>query len=109
MSTSSNPELPPPTREASQALFAPLPATRDKESLVEDAHQTPVGGRQPRFPKLSATLCARSLITDEHERGFHPRGVTRQLAAFLASDDRREMLQTIKCTNTGSAREPRTH
>lgn len=94
MSTSSHPDLPSPTREASQALLAPLPATRDKEALVEDAIRRQLAVASPDFPSCPQRL--RTLITEEHERGFHPRGVTRQLAAFLASGDRRALLATIK-------------
>ena len=94
MSTSSHPDLPSPTREASQALLAPLPATRDKEALVEDAIRRQLAVASPDFPSCPQRL--RSLFVEEHERGFHPRGVTRQLAAFLASGDRRALLATIK-------------
>ncbi|HRE87133.1 MAG TPA: alpha/beta hydrolase [Accumulibacter sp.] len=93
MSTSSHPDLPPPTREASQALLAPLPETRDKESLIEDALKRQLAVASPDFPTCPQRL--REVIVDEHERGFHPRGVARQLAAFLASGDRRAMLRTI--------------
>ncbi|WP_313950400.1 alpha/beta hydrolase, partial [Accumulibacter sp.] len=93
MSTSSNPNLPPPTREASQALLAPLPAARDKESLVEDALRRQLAVTSPDFPSCPQRL--RAALADEHERSFHPRGVARQLAAFLASGDRRALLQTI--------------
>lgn len=94
MSTSSHPDLPPPTREAAQALLAPLPAARDKESLVEDAIRRQLAVASPDFPSCPQRL--RSTLTEEHERGFHPRGVTRQLAAFLASGDRRALLATIR-------------
>jgi pimeloyl-ACP methyl ester carboxylesterase len=93
MSTSSNPDLPPPSREASQALLGPLPAKRDKESLVEDALRRQLAVASPDFPSCPQRL--RQLLVDEHERGFHPRGVARQLAAFLASGDRRALLRTI--------------
>ncbi|WP_300318852.1 alpha/beta hydrolase [Accumulibacter sp.] len=93
MSTSSNPELPPPTREASHALLAPLPTTRDKESLVEDALRRQLAVASPDFPSCPERL--RQVLVEEHERGFHPRGVARQLAAFLGSGDRRALLRTI--------------
>ncbi|MCB1932554.1 MAG: alpha/beta fold hydrolase [Candidatus Accumulibacter sp.] len=93
MSTSSHPDLPPPTREASQALLAPLPAARDRETLVEDALRRQLAVASPDFPSCPQRL--REALLDEHERGFHPRGVARQLAAFLASGDRRALLQTI--------------
>ncbi|MBE2258191.1 MAG: alpha/beta hydrolase [Rhodobacteraceae bacterium] len=93
MSTSSNPALPPPTREASRALLAPLPTTRDKESLVEDALRRQLAVASPDFPSCPERL--RQVLVEEHERGFHPRGVARQLAAFLGSGDRRALLRTI--------------
>lgn len=94
MSTSSHPELPPPTPEAAQALLAPLPATRDKENLIEDAIRRQLAVASPEFPSCPERL--RNQFAEEHERCFHPRGVTRQLAAFLASGDRRALLATIK-------------
>ncbi|WP_300337453.1 alpha/beta fold hydrolase [Accumulibacter sp.] len=93
MSTSSNPDLPPPTERASRALLAPLPATRDKEALVEDALSRQLAVASPDFPSCPRRL--RETLVDEHERNFHPRGVARQLAAFLASGDRRALLRTI--------------
>ncbi len=93
MTTSGHPDLPPPTPEAALALFAPLPPSRDKESLVEDAIRRQLAVASPDFPSCPQRL--REQFALEHARGFHPRGVTRQLAAFLASDHRRELLQTI--------------
>ena len=94
MSTSSHPDLPPPTLEAAQALMAPLPPTRDKETLIEDAIRRQVAVASPEYPSCPVRL--REVFTEEHARGFHPRGVTRQLAAFLASGDRRALLATIQ-------------
>ncbi|MEF8712989.1 MAG: alpha/beta fold hydrolase [Accumulibacter sp.] len=94
MSTSSHPDLPPPTREAAQALMAPLPPTRDKEALIEDALRRQLAVASPDFPSCPERL--RQVLTEEHARGFHPPGVARQLAAFLASGDRRALLATIK-------------
>ncbi len=94
MSTSSHPDLPPPTPAAAQALLAPLPATRDKERLIEDAIRRQLAVASPDFPSCPQRL--RNLFAEEHERGFHPRGVSRQLAAFLASGDRRALLATIR-------------
>jgi len=94
MSTSSHPDLPPPTPAAAQALLAPLPATRDRERLIEDAIRRQLAVASPDFPSCPQRL--RNLFAEEHERGFHPRGVSRQLAAFLASGDRRALLATIR-------------
>lgn len=93
MSTSSHPDLPPPSSGAAQALLAPLPATRDRESLIEDAIRRQLAVASPEYPTCPNRL--RNQFVEEHERSFHPRGVTRQLAAFLASGDRRALLATI--------------
>ncbi|MCM8594564.1 alpha/beta fold hydrolase [Accumulibacter sp.] len=93
MSTSSHPDLPPPTSEAARALFAPLPPTRDREALIEDAISRQLAVASPEYPSCPQRL--RERFTEEHERGFHPRGVARQLAAFLACGDRRALLATI--------------
>ena len=75
-------------------LMAPLPATRDRESLIEDAMKRQLAVASPEFPSCPQRM--REQLVEEHERGFHPRGVARQLAAFLASGDRRALLATIQ-------------
>lgn len=94
MTTSGHPDLPAPTAEAARALFGPLPASRDRETLVEDAIRRQLAVASPDFPSCPQRL--RDLFAEEHERGFHPRGVARQLAAFLASDHRRDLLRDIR-------------
>ncbi len=94
MSTSSHPDLPPPTPAASQALFAPLPAERDKASLIEDALKRQLAVSSPAYPACPQQL--RDVLIYEHERSYYPAGVARQLAAFLASGDRRALLATIQ-------------
>lgn len=94
MSTSSHPDLPPPTPAASQALFAPLPAERDKTSLIEDALRRQLAVSSPAYPACPQQL--REVLIYEHERSYYPAGVARQLAAFLASGDRRPLLATIQ-------------
>ncbi len=94
MTTSGHPDLPPPTPQAAHALFRPLPPTRDRERLIEDAVERQLAVASPRFPSCPQRL--RDAFSEEHERSFHPRGVARHLAAFLASGDRRALLQTIR-------------
>ena len=94
MSTSSHPDLPPPTPAAAHALMAPLPATRDRESLIEDAMKRQLAVASPEYPSCPQRM--RAQLVEEHERGYYPRGVARQLAAFLASGDRRALLATIQ-------------
>jgi pimeloyl-ACP methyl ester carboxylesterase len=56
MSTSSHPDLPPPTRAAAQALMAPLPPTRDKEALIEDAIRRQLAVASPEYPSCPQRL-----------------------------------------------------
>jgi pimeloyl-ACP methyl ester carboxylesterase len=95
MSSSGNPLLPPPTPAAMMALFAPLPANRDRSSIVADAIARHRVIGSPAFP-VSEEVLSR-LYGDEFDRGFYPRGVARQLAALLTDGDRRSMLGTIRC------------
>lgn len=93
MSSSGNPDLPPPTPAAATALFAPLPRQRDRESIVADSIARYATLESPAWPTDRERL--RQMFADEYERNFDPRGVGRQLAAIIASGDRRPLLQTI--------------
>lgn len=93
MSSSGNPFLPPPTAAATAALFAPLPPTRDRDSLIADSISRFRVIASPAYPSSDEFL--RALFGRELDRGFHPAGVARQLAALLADGDRRPLLKTI--------------
>lgn len=93
MSSSGNPALPPPTPAAAAALFAPLPRQRDRESIVADSMARYATLESPAYPTERERL--RRMFAAEYERNFDPRGVGRQLAAIIASGDRRPLLQTI--------------
>lgn len=93
MSSSGNPALPPPTPAAASALFAPLPRQRDRESIVADSMARYATLESPAYPTARERL--RRMFATEYERNFDPRGVGRQLAAIIASGDRRPLLQTI--------------
>jgi pimeloyl-ACP methyl ester carboxylesterase len=92
MSTTGNPKIPPPTREATAVLMAPPPTTRD-EYLVRFA-QTWKVLRVGSFPQDEALDRARAERT--FERGLNPAGVGRQLRAILASGSRKERLHAVK-------------
>lgn len=98
MSSSGNPELPPPTPAATAALVAPLPLTRDRASLVADAVRRHRVIESPGYPAPQAEL--EQLYGEEFDRGFHPAGVVRQLGALIAHGDRRKFLQSIACPTT---------
>ena len=92
MSTTGNPKVPPPTREASAILMAPPPATKE-EFFVRFAQTWKIlrGGSFPEDEALD-----RSRAERVYERGLNPAGVGRQLRAILASGSRKERLRAVK-------------
>ena len=95
MSSSGNPMLPPPTPAATMALLAPLPATRDRASLVADALARYLAVASPGYPTPREALI--TMFGDEIDRSFYPQGVVRQLAALITHGDRRPLLRSITC------------
>ncbi len=91
MSTTGNPRLPPPSREAATMLMAPPPRTKD-EYLVRYA-QTWKVLRAGHFPEDEALDRERAEHT--FARGLNPAGVGRQLRAVLASGSRKERLHRV--------------
>src|SRR3981189_1397492 len=91
MSTTGNPKLPPPTREASAMLMAPPPAT--KEEYFERFAKTWKVLRVGSFPEDEALDRSRAERT--FERGLNPAGVGRQLRAIPASGSRKERLRPV--------------
>jgi pimeloyl-ACP methyl ester carboxylesterase len=92
MSTTGNPKVPPPTREASAMLMAPPPSTR--EEFFERFAQTWKILRVGSFPEDEALDRSRAERT--YERGLNPAGVGRQLRAILASGSRKERLRAVR-------------
>jgi pimeloyl-ACP methyl ester carboxylesterase len=92
MSTTGNPKLPPPTREAAAVLMAPPPKTR--EEYLERFAQTWKILRAGSFPQDEALDRSRAERT--FERGLNPAGVARQLRAILASGSRTQRLASVK-------------
>ena len=95
MSSSGNPMLPPPTPAAALSLFAPLPATPDRQSVVQDAIARFESVASPAYPTALEDL--QTLFGQEYDRGFYPQGVARQLGALIASGDHRPLLRRITC------------
>jgi len=92
MSTTGNPDLPPATPEAMQALLTPTPA--DREGAIERGVAVFRTIGSPGFPfdeKMFREQAARA-----YDRCFHPVGMVRQLAAILASGSRKEKLGAVK-------------
>lgn len=92
MSTTGNPRVPPPSREATAILMAPPPNTRD-EFLARFA-QTFNVLRAGRFPQDEAL--DRSRAERIFARGLSPAGSARQLRAILASGSRKERLRSVR-------------
>ena len=92
MSTTGNPKVPPPTREATAVLMAP-PVTTHDEYIVRYA-QTWNVLRAGSFPLDEARDRERAERT--FARGLNPAGVGRQLRAILASGSRKERLRNVK-------------
>jgi pimeloyl-ACP methyl ester carboxylesterase len=92
MSTTGNPKVPPPSREATAMLMAPPPKTRD-EYIARFAQNWKVL-RVGSFPEDEAL--DRSRAERCYDRGLNPAGVGRQLRAILASGSRKERLRSVK-------------
>ena len=95
MSTSGNPQLPPPTPAAVTALFAPLPPANDRDGVIANAIARHLPIASSAYPTPIDEL--RTLFGNEHDRGYYPPGVARQLGAVLAGGDRRALLAAISC------------
>ena len=92
MSTTGNPKVPQPSREAAALLMAPPPTT--KEEFFERFAQTWKILRVGSFPQDEALDRSRAERT--FARGLNPAGVGRQLRAILASGSRKERLRQVR-------------
>ena len=92
MSSTGNPKLPAPAKEAASILLAPAPTT--KEEYIERFAQTWKILRQGSFPQDEAKDRQRAELT--YSRGLNPPGVMRQLRAILASGNRKEALRNVQ-------------
>lgn len=92
MSSTGNPKLPPPTREASAMLLAPPPAS--KEEYLDRFGKTWKILRGGSFPLDEAKDRERAEHT--YARGLNPAGVGRQLRAILASGNRKDRLGSLR-------------
>jgi pimeloyl-ACP methyl ester carboxylesterase len=92
MSTTGNPKIPGPTREAMAVLMAPPPKSR--EEYIERFGKTWKVLRAGPFPEDEAR--DRGLAERTFARGLNPAGVGRQMRAILASGSRKARLRTVK-------------
>ncbi len=91
MSTTGDPGLPPPTREAGQFHFTPAPTQREPylEYSLKVSHILAGSG----FPFDEER--ARDYAGRAFDRGLNPAGFGRQLAAVLASGSRKSALRSV--------------
>ena len=92
MSTTGNPKMPQPTRQAAVLFMAPPPTT--KEEYFARFAQTWKILRVGSFPEDEALDRSRAERT--FARGLNPAGVGRQFRAVLASGSRKERLHTVR-------------
>jgi pimeloyl-ACP methyl ester carboxylesterase len=92
MSSTGNPNLPPPQPSAMSALLAPPPTNR-AESIERGVTVFRAIG-SPGFPFDEAEIRARAALS--FDRGLNPGGVIRQMAAILASGSRTEALRSVR-------------
>jgi pimeloyl-ACP methyl ester carboxylesterase len=92
MSSTGNPKLPQPTREAAALLLRPPPATL--EEFVARFKQTWKILRVGSFPLDEAK--DRERAERIYARGLNPAGAARQLRAILASGSRKERLGSVR-------------
>ena len=91
MSTTGNPEVPPATPAAMEALMTPPPTSR--QSNIDRAVKVWRVIGSPGFAFDEDEIRARA--GRAYDRGFHPEGVARQFAAVLASGNRKERLRAV--------------
>jgi pimeloyl-ACP methyl ester carboxylesterase len=91
MSTTGNPRVPPPTREAAAMLMAPPP--RSKDEFIVRFGETWKVLRAGHFPEEEALDPERAERV--FARGLNPAGVGRQLRAVLASGSRKDRLHKV--------------
>jgi pimeloyl-ACP methyl ester carboxylesterase len=92
MSTTSAPDLPPPTAEALEVLFSPAPS--EETAYVEYYARTWRVLRAGGFPLDEARDATRA--RQIFARGLNPAGVARQMVALIASGSRREALSRVR-------------
>jgi len=91
-SSTGNPNLPAPTKEASQMLYSPMPT--DWEGFLKSWMQMWKVFSGSVYP-LEEDL-ARKWGEESYQRGVDPNGIARQFAAIIASGNRKKSLANVK-------------
>jgi len=93
MSSTGNPDLPPAKPEA-MAVILTRPTSDDVETLADQAVKSQKIIGSPGYPSSDAEIRERFL--SDYRRSYYPPGFTRQVAAVMASGDRRAVVRKIK-------------
>ena len=93
MSSTGNPGLPQAKPEA-MAILMSRPTSEDPNELAERSVASAKVLGSPAYPASDADIRAR--FHEDFKRSYYPAGVTRQMAAVMASGDRREAIKTVK-------------
>ncbi len=91
MSTTGDTRLPQATSEAMQVLLTPPPFDREGNIARAIAAWKVIGS--PKFPLDEDRM--RAIFGRAFDRGYHPAGVARQMAAIMASGDRTTALHAV--------------
>ena len=92
MSTTGNPELPPPTDEAMAALL--LPGATEREAAVQRMIKIARAVGSPGYPAPDEELRQRAI--EAYDRCAYPEGATRHLAAIGAQENRKMALESLR-------------
>ena len=92
-STTGNRRLPPPRKEAMEALLSKPPANADLEAVIPIGIKVARAIGSPAYPTPEDRL--RQRITRDYHRSFFPEGAARQLCAILDDGDRRARLKKV--------------
>jgi pimeloyl-ACP methyl ester carboxylesterase len=95
MSTTGNRDLPGPSPEAQRVLTGPrIDANEDLEAYLDNAVKSEQIIGSPGYPQDPEEV--RQRVLSDFRRAYFPQGVQRQMAAAMATPDRRPKLATIK-------------
>ncbi|MBX9645331.1 MAG: alpha/beta fold hydrolase [Novosphingobium sp.] len=92
-STTGNRRLPPPRKEAMDALLNRAPAGATLEQVIPFGMNVARAIGSPAYPSAEDRL--RANITRDFHRSFFPEGAARQLCAIIADGDRRARLKSV--------------
>lgn len=92
MSSTSDPDLPPPKPEALQVLIAPSP--KEREAYIKEAVKRRRVIHGSGFPFDEIRI--KKYVADSYDRCFYPQGMTRQMVAAMVSGSRKAALSSVK-------------